>query len=441
MRGQRVGMAIRALALMITLLLTGACSFPSTSASAYSVPTYVIVTLPPVTTTRVPTYTPVPSETPTPVPTDTPPPTKTPGGGPTPIPPTAVVEYLPPTPTPTPLPTDTPWPSPTPLPWPTPIPPEGAIGPDFIPPDINPLTGLPYHDPLAATRRPIAAKVSNAPPVVRPQSGLDYADLVFEHEAEGYVTRFTAIFLTYAPTRVGSIRSARLIDLELPVMYDALLAFSGASNGVRALLRSSDFSERLFEGVTTGPPIFTRDPSIPMPHNLFLNTVELWTQATAWGIREPTTNLHGMGFNSVPQDGGSPARRVTVRYGATTAQWVYEPGTGRWLRWSDGEPHMDAVTGRQLTASNVVVVAAQHVSTSIVEDMAGGVAHYSLEIQVWGSGPCMIFRDGLRYDGVWSRWNRTDMLSFYTAAGHTIYLKPGNTWFQVVRGMDQVTVE
>ena len=103
---------------------------------------------------------------------------------------------------------------------------------------INPLTGLQVKRPANLQRNPVIAKVSNAPAEVRPQAGLAAADLVFEHYAEGGLTRFSAVFYGQRPTRVGSIRSARLIDLELLPMLGGLLAWSGASNGVLALLNA-----------------------------------------------------------------------------------------------------------------------------------------------------------------------------------------------------------
>src|SRR5690606_26865903 len=104
----------------------------------------------------------------------------------------------------------------TPVPIFAPV--SGATGPYSYPPDVNPLTGLTISDPNVLNRRPIVVKVSNSPPLVRPQSGINDADLVFEHYTEVGVTRFSAIFYANAPTRVGSIRSARLIDYELTPM-------------------------------------------------------------------------------------------------------------------------------------------------------------------------------------------------------------------------------
>src|SRR5258708_34156769 len=72
--------------------------------------------------------------------------------------------------------------------------PPGANGPFKFPANTNPLTGLAVDDPAVLQRRPLAVKISNAPPLVRPQAGIGDADLVFEHLTEGRLTAFTAAF-------------------------------------------------------------------------------------------------------------------------------------------------------------------------------------------------------------------------------------------------------
>src|SRR5258708_39466695 len=53
-----------------------------------------------------------------------------------------------------------PTPSPTWLPTP-----QGAVGPFNFPANVNPLTGLVIDDPAILKHRPLAVKISNAPPL------------------------------------------------------------------------------------------------------------------------------------------------------------------------------------------------------------------------------------------------------------------------------------
>ncbi|MCC7452242.1 MAG: DUF3048 domain-containing protein [Anaerolineae bacterium] len=331
----------------------------------------------------------------------------------------------------------------TPTPFPTWEPtPSGALGPFDFQPQINPLTGLQVSDPNVLKRRPLAVKISNAPALVRPQAGISEADLVFEHLTEGKLTRFTAVFWTHTPPRVGSVRSARLIDLEIATMYNALFAFSGASTGVRDKIFKSSFADRAFEGVTVGPPVFYRDDGIEVPHNMFASPDALWKRADAKGVDSPPAKLGGMVFSPTPQPKGEPGTTITVDYGPTTAEWRYDVQAGRYARWSDGKPHTDANNKAQITAANVVILYAWHqYDYNIVESEFQGSKSYSIEIQLWTLGPALVCRDGQCVRGLWNRWNKADMLSFWTEAHQPIYLKPGNTWFQVVNLPDAPDIQ
>ena len=109
------------------------------------------------------------------------------------------------------------------------------IGDQTLPDTVSPFTGLTVDDPARLNRMAAAVKISNSP-IVRPQSGLSKADVVVEHLAEGGITRFTAIFHSEDAERIGSVRSARLIDLEIPALFDAFLVYSGASGEVSRLI-------------------------------------------------------------------------------------------------------------------------------------------------------------------------------------------------------------
>lgn len=307
--------------------------------------------------------------------------------------------------------------------------PEGLIGPPF-PDNVNPLTGETVVDPAVLQRRPVAIKISNYPPVVRPQAGLNNADLAFEHYAEGGVTRFTAVFYGQDAEPVGSIRSGRLIDLEIPKMYDAAFAYSGASGPVRLLFRDSPFFDRIIS------PDFGHDgfyrvelPDRAFEHTLFTDTYFLRNILDGRGVNTPPQLQNGMVFSAEPPTGAAAVNEIEVRYIGTNAFWSYNATTGRYARYTDGVAMIDPNTQTPLTFKNVVVVAANHVDTLIVEDSLG---NYSIEIQLWGEGPATIFRDGQRYDGRWQRLDPLHMIAFDDGNGQPLPLAVGNTFFQLV---------
>lgn len=300
----------------------------------------------------------------------------------------------------------------------------------------NPLTGEEAANPESLNRRPIAVKLSNAPAdYTRPQAGLNDADIIFEHWTEGSVTRFTALFYDTVPPNVGPIRSARLVDLELPAMYDAMLAFSGASVGVNQRLNASDFANRLLRA--SEPGFYrTGDTTKPFEHTLYIRLEQLWQAIAGKGLNTAPTFGTYNAFTEVAPEGGTPASKVFIDYKTEKVEWIWDAEIGKFRRWMDFEEHLDANTEEQVTAANVIFLTPYHVNdANICEQINNGVcAALSIEIQLWGSGPAVVFRDGQQYNVTWHREGRNDQLTFTDAAGAPFPLQIGNTWVQLVPG-------
>ncbi len=298
--------------------------------------------------------------------------------------------------------------------------------------NINPLTGE-ETDPAKLQRRPLAIKISNAPPsFVRPQSGLNDADLVFEHITEGRLTRFTILVYGGDPERVGPIRSARLIDVELPAMYDAALAFSGASIGVNQRLYGSDISSQLIGSGEEG--YYRTGEDKPFEHTFYAQPNGLRNALDAKGENR-SPNFNGvMQFTSEPPANGQPATRIAIDYSFEEVVWEYDPATNYYYRSAAGVPHNDGNTGEQVRARNVIVPFINHVDDAeICEEIRNDqCVALSVQIQLWGQGRVLIFRDGQQYDGTWIRNGRNDMLTFFDAAGNPIPLQIGNSWFSMM---------
>jgi hypothetical protein len=289
-------------------------------------------------------------------------------------------------------------------------------------------------DVAVLERRPLAVKISNFPPVVRPQAGLSFADVVFEHLSEAGLTRLTAVFLSQGAEKVGSIRSARLIDLEIPAMFKSMFAYSGASGGVKQKIMESDFFDRVISP-DFGDPGFARIPSEgkAYEHTLFSDTESLWQVAEERGLNQ-RQDLSGWTFSEAPPAGGSSATSLEFLYTPkyASAEYQYDSNREAYLRSILGEPHRDELTGEQIAARNVVALYAHHVDTDIVEDSTGPRIYYSIEIQLWGEGRAIVYRDGQAFEGRWVRPRRHDLIRLVDDVGNSIPLKPGNTWIQVV---------
>jgi hypothetical protein len=300
------------------------------------------------------------------------------------------------------------------------------------------LTGLPVSDLALLERRPLAIKIQNAP-LSRPQYGLPQADIVYEHLSEAGITRFTGIYLCQDVEKIGSVRSARFIDLEIPAMYKSLMALSGTSPGLLPKFQNADFKDRVFwydRGINSAG--FYRDKElrqkgIAIEHTLFGDPIKIWEIADKLDINQPQ-DLGDMAFDYAVPEGGQPATAIHIPYPhrQMVVDYRYDPELGIYFRNDGGQPHVDGATGEQITATNVIVAYANHVDADFYEDFPR-TNHPSVQIQLWGTGPAVIFRDGQAFEGLWARPNREDMVVFRDPTGQVpIPLKPGNTWIQMV---------
>ncbi len=359
--------------------------------------------------------------------------TMAPAGTDTPLPTLAPTNTVLPTlpPPPTAVFTSTPVPGPEATATPEPV---LLLNPADFGDNRNRLTGELVADPAVLQRRPIAVKISNSPAsYTRPQSGLQDADLVFEHVTEGPITRFTATIYGRAPEKIGPIRSARLIDVELPVMYDAALAYSGSSIGVAQKLFSSEFRGRILRSNSGG--YFRTGEDKPYEHTLYGRPEQFWLSLAEAGLNVAPTFATQMAFGSIPPAGGEPAGYANINYRDwTIVEWRYDPETGRYLRWADDEASLDANYGEQISAANVIILYAPHQTDfNICEyQTETGCQAFATESQIWGQGPAVILRDGQQYAATWKREQRPHMFTFYDAAGNVLPLQIGNTWFQVM---------
>ena len=122
---------------------------------------------------------------------------------------------------------------------------------------INPLTGLSAPAPELLERRPMAIKISNYPRDIRPQYGLNEADVVFEYYIEWGYTRFIGIFYGNDATQIGPVRSGRYFDEHLTRMYHAYYVFNYADPREYTYFLGGDLRQfMVVPGYGECPPFF-----------------------------------------------------------------------------------------------------------------------------------------------------------------------------------------
>jgi hypothetical protein len=282
-----------------------------------------------------------------------------------------------------------------------------------------PLTGVPVADEAEIPARPaLAVKIDNAPPA-RPQAGLNEADVVFEENVEN-LTRFAAVFHSQGSDPVGPIRSGRTQDVDMLGAFSSpLFAWSGGNAGVRAYIRDSDLID--LDAVFT-PGYYRRSGRGGAPHNLYSSTDALWANTPA-EFTVPSEPFHFVDEAVT----GEPATVVELAMDGVSVRWEYDAEAGVYRRFQNGRPHDTELTG-QVTTDNLVVMA--------VEYLPSFVDRNSPEAQTVGTGPVVIFSDGVARVGSWIRLDRTDPYDFFVGEGddlEVLGLTPGRTWVELAR--------
>jgi hypothetical protein len=299
-------------------------------------------------------------------------------------------------------------------------------------PAIAPLTGLPDPSGESQTRPALAVKVENTPDA-RPQVGIDQADVVYEEEVEGNITRFLAIFNSTAPDTIGPVRSVRLQDPDIVWPIHGIFAYSGgAADPVDAInaapVHAIDNSAAIANGVNGMERDAPGQPPRQSPHNLYGHGPALFSLG---GDPKPPPPLFAYSVPGVPPppdaDLGAPV--ISTRIGFLAGYdptYTWDAASGTWKRFQEGAPHL-VVGGNQIAPTNVVVQFTQY------DGVSNG--------QTIGEGDVWVFTDGRVRKGRWVRPDREQPAHYVDANGLPILLRPGRTWVELLPADYPVDVE
>jgi len=307
----------------------------------------------------------------------------------------------------------------------------------------NPLTGLPVSDPSLLERRPMVIKVANSPDYIRPQSGLTLADVVYEYYIEWGDTRFIAVLYGNDSPMVGPVRSGRYFDEHVARMYNAFLVFKGADPRELSYLTKSTLSDFLvvaYSHQSICPPIEVGPERRDSYNNAFFNTTKWAACALKRGIDNSKPALRGGFFTEqVAQGAVLDATRIYSSFSKYSYHyWDYDAATHKYFRYQEANdlvgnkpaayaPLSDAQTGLPVTTSNVVMLFVPYTFENQY-DAHDEVYH----IDLIASGNAYVFRDGVATPAIWNRTDEGQPLLLTTLTGNPIYLRPGNTFYEVM---------
>ena len=307
--------------------------------------------------------------------------------------------------------------------------------------NTNPLTGLMTTNLELLDRRPIAVKITQYPRLVRPQSGLSLADVVYEYYIEWGVTRFIAIFYGNDAEQVGPVRSGRFFDEHITRMYQAFFVFKFADPRVYNYFKASDLNDYLVvPTIASCPPFELGSEERDTYNNIFFNTVKfkdcVAKQKSVDNTRPP---IRSSFFSNLTPESDLVTDRIYTQYSLDDYNyWEYLPDMNRYQRYQETnslknnqapayEPLTDALTGLPIMADNVVVLYAKHRFANTFDE-EDEVFH----IDLYGSGVAFVFRDGVALPATWSRPQLDQPILLTSSQGAPVYLKPGVTFYQVI---------
>lgn len=283
-------------------------------------------------------------------------------------------------------------------------------------------------DPDRAYRHPLAIMVENHPDA-RPQVGLDKASIVYEAITEGGITRFMAVYGPNDAAKVGPVRSARTYYIDWLSEFNAFYAHVGGNLDALDKINTDNILD--LNQFSLGDKAYWREPEAgkAIEHTMFTSTSKLYDYAFNEKHWPTTSNFTSLKFKApLELSLRDPGQKVQINFSSAeyNVTWTYNPVTNTYLRAMAGQPHKDRDTGKQLSATNVIVQQMKRweAPTAINEN--------GWAMQTIGSDKAKIFSQGKEIEGTWKKVDRTSRTLFYDNQGNEITFTPGQFWIEIV---------
>ena len=295
----------------------------------------------------------------------------------------------------------------------------------------HPLTGAPLEEAWSGQ---VTAVVVNNLKKALPQSGISQADILYEVEVEGDITRCLAIFTDFTGVEnIGSIRSARTYFNSLAVSYDAPLIHCGGSPGMALIGRYGATMDTIdnwqhIDQASYGQYFF-RDmdrysAGIPWEHCLFTTGEKLQEAIEAKGYYTPESRDYGLVFDDDVTLPGQTANEVTVKFkSGKTTTFYYDAQKQTYKMYQHGQDHVDGNTGETVYFQNVIAIYTNQTYA------ADGVHKYDDSIGT-GKGDAAI--NGQIVPITWTRENLRDPYTYTLEDGTPLTMKSGTTYIAMV---------
>ena len=295
----------------------------------------------------------------------------------------------------------------------------------------NPLNGEPLNAPF--TGRATAVVINNIKDCL-PQYGIGDADLYFEVETEGYITRCVAVYsdISTAGT-IGPVRSARTYFNSIGAAYNAPLVHCGGSPA--ALAGNHADGEKLSKWAhineSYNGKYFFRDndrynyQGYAWEHTLFTKGESMAKAMEDLEYASQEVMDYGYTFSEDAAVTGETANKVVITFpGNKTTTMEYSAETGLYGMSQYGSETKDTNTGYQVTFKNVITLYTSHWKK---DDNLYYRSYYDL----LGEGKGYLAMNGVITEITWSRDSVDKPFVFKLTDGTPVTLGVGSTYIGI----------
>ena len=282
---------------------------------------------------------------------------------------------------------------------------------------VNPLTGVADVSKEVASRRPVAIMVNNVKTAQKVQTGLNAADIIYETEVEGGITRLMAVYQDITDLdKIGTVRSARYPYVDLALGHNAIYVHCG-QDPTYCKPHLKDIDDLSIDTKSKGAKRISN--GLSSEHTLYAIAGDLWENINENFDATASNNTPWANFTSdtLTLDGGS-AVNVSVPFPTISTNFTYDAQSGLYTRLSGGTVLTDYYTDEQTQVKNVFVLL-----TSITNYPDGKHRKVALD-----SGDGYYVTNGTVQFIKWSKGNSTNGLKFTDTEGKEIKVSVGNSW-------------
>ena len=291
---------------------------------------------------------------------------------------------------------------------------------------INPLTGEAGYDETLLKNRPVFVSVENHKDA-RPQWGITSADIVWEMEAEGGITRMLLMYADASrlPDKVGPTRSARHYFVELVEGFDAIFVHFGGSPQAYNVM--SNHGTDHIDGMSDGNT-FSRDTArnVSSEHRAYTTKEKVVAAIERKEFRTTLEEeyLNPFKFNSTTKKlpDGNCNEMVVDFSNYATYTYTYNAEDNLYYSSLNGSAFKDS-DGNQQNFTNLIIC---YVDKSSLGDSKGRI---SLDLS---EGNGVYVSNGTYQNITWKKGDYSDMMKLYDADGNELSLNTGRSYIGLV---------